>query len=356
MKLSLANIIEAHSTARIQPALGIAPTTVSAVVCKGPGGNPYIGCGAGCPHACPFGFPCTTSADCLSGSCTGGYCDVGSPTKLVTPGKPAAPAAPATTAPTTTGNSGSGTWSLPDFSAGNLSPLKIKLDSYGQNNRAVVPDPAGTGKKVLRIFYPAHSYNPSGSPRGGTGFYGVPVDLSKAKEATFQFQIYFPAGFNFVKGGKLPGLYGGREGCSGGDPALDCFSTRFMFRTKGAGEIYLYVHDSWQATDFCKVPPLTVCNGVYGNSMGRGSFAYTPGKWQTLMQRIVLNDPGQQNGRVQVWSNGKLVIDYQKVMWRNKGFSFIGIDFETFFGGSDRGWATPTDQYVYFKGMSLSWA
>ena len=74
------------------------------------------------------------------------------------------------------------------------------------------------------------------------------------------------------------------------------------------------------------------------------------------MQRIVLNDPGKTNGRVQVWSNGKLVIDFNKVMWRDRKFGFVGIDFETFFGGSDRSWSTPTDQYVYFKGMSLSWA
>ncbi|KAJ3051238.1 hypothetical protein HK097_007777 [Rhizophlyctis rosea] len=328
-------------------ALSITPQSVSAAAaCKD------LGCGAGCPHACPFGFPCSTAADCLSGSCSGGYCDIGSPTKLGAVNKPAAPAAQ----PTTTGTSGSGTWGLPDFSAGSLAPLKIKKDSYGQNNRAIVSDPAGTGKKVLRIFYPARSYNPSGSPRGGTGFYGVPVDISKAKEATFQFQIYFPAGFNFVKGGKLPGLYGGREGCSGGDPAKDCFSTRFMFRKSGSAEIYLYVQDKKQDPGFCKVPPLSVCNGVYGNSIGRGAFTYTPGKWQTLMQRIVLNDPGKTNGRVQVWSNGKLVIDFNKVMWRDKPFGFVGIDFETFFGGSDRSWATPTDQYVYFKGMSLSWA
>jgi hypothetical protein len=42
------------------------------------------------------------------------------------------------------------------------------------------------------------------------------------------YKIFFPSDFDFVKGGKLPGLFGGRPGCSGGDAGKDCFSTRFM--------------------------------------------------------------------------------------------------------------------------------
>ncbi|KAF8823747.1 hypothetical protein HHX47_DHR9000532 [Lentinula edodes] len=42
-----------------------------------------------------------------------------------------------------------------------------------------------------------------------------------------------------LMGGKLPGLYGGRQGCSGGDAAVDCFSTRPMWRKDGQGELYV---------------------------------------------------------------------------------------------------------------------
>ena len=61
----------------------------------------------------------------------------------------------------------------------------------------------------VRAHYPAGSYNPSGSPRGGFSFYApgpASVDLSTAKEATFSYSVLFPEGFAFVKGGKLPGL------------------------------------------------------------------------------------------------------------------------------------------------------
>ena len=61
----------------------------------------------------------------------------------------------------------------------------------------------------MQAHYPQGSYNPSGSPRGGFSFYAPGpenVDLSTAKEATFSYSVYFGDGFQFVKGGKLPGF------------------------------------------------------------------------------------------------------------------------------------------------------
>jgi hypothetical protein len=34
-------------------------------------------------------------------------------------------------------------------------------------------------------------------------------------------------------------------------------------------------------------------------------------------------------------------------------FGFTGIFFSTFFGGHDPSWATPTDQYIWFKDFAL---
>ncbi|TPX60718.1 hypothetical protein PhCBS80983_g01620 [Powellomyces hirtus] len=297
-----------------------------------------IGCGAGCQYACPFGFPCNAPSDCLSGACSAGFCDTGKGKSSQKSSKPS-----------------SSSWEMTTFHDG-LEPINIVKTSYGEDNREIVPDPAGSGDKVLRVTYPAGSYNPSGKPRGGTGFYAQPVDLSHATAVSFEVQMFFPKGFDFVKGGKLPGLYGGRMSCSGGDPAKDCFSTRYMFRKKGAGEIYLYVNADDQVDAFCEIPPLTVCNGAYGNSIGRGAFTFKTGVWQSLLQRITLNTPGKNNGRVQVFHNGVEVIDFDQVSWRDSSsVTFEGIEFETFFGGADSSWATPRDQFIYFKGMSMHW-
>ena len=92
---------------------------------------------------------------------------------------------------------------------------------------------------MLQLFYPKDSINPARFPQGGSEFYASPLDITQARSVTLEYNVFFPGDFEWVKGGKLPGLYGGRTGCSGGDPALDCFSTRLMWRTGGVGELYL---------------------------------------------------------------------------------------------------------------------
>jgi hypothetical protein len=92
---------------------------------------------------------------------------------------------------------------------------------------------------MLQLIYPSGSVNPANRPQGGAEFYAAPLDISQASNVTLEYAVYFPEDFDWVKGGKLPGLFGGHESCSGGDDALDCFSTRLMWRAKGAGELYL---------------------------------------------------------------------------------------------------------------------
>lgn len=73
---------------------------------------------------------------------------------------------------------------------------------------------APDGEYSMEAYYPAGSYNFDNSPQGGFSFYApgpANVDLTTAKEATFGYTTYFPAGYQFVKGGKLPGLCEGHR-------------------------------------------------------------------------------------------------------------------------------------------------
>ncbi|TPX66842.1 hypothetical protein SpCBS45565_g04162 [Spizellomyces sp. 'palustris'] len=251
-------------------------------------------------------------------------------------------------------------WFSPDFGGNWANSWNFVKDSYGKQNRGAVVDPTGGSKDlVLEITYPAGSRNPGGKIVGGTGFYAKPIDLSNAKSVSLSYQVLFPKGFNFVKGGKLPGLYGGHPSCSGGNKALDCFSTRFMFRTSGLGEIYLYVDRNLQDSSFCKVKPVTLCNPTYGASMGRGAYHFTPGSWTAVSQTVVLNSftngKPNQDGKVTVYANGKKVIEFTKAVFTpDPKIGFEGLDFETFFGGNDNSWATPTTQRAYFKEFVIS--
>ncbi|KAI0355136.1 hypothetical protein OH77DRAFT_1403497 [Trametes cingulata] len=223
---------------------------------------------------------------------------------------------------------------------------------------------APDGKKSMKAHFPAGSYTFTHTPQGGVSFYApgpASVDLTTAKEATFGYSVYFPSGFKFVKGGKLPGLYGGDSddeavSCSGGRRDDGCFSARLMWRTNGAGELYTYLPPDYDANQaVCDIPPFSTCNDVYGASVGRGAFTWKTGGRTTMSQRVRLNDPGKENGELELFVNGKSVVNVGGLVLRDSSSGRIrGIQMQTFFGGSDSSWASPVDQDIYFSDFSVA--
>ena len=63
---------------------------------------------------------------------------------------------------------------------------------------------------------------------GGSGFYWQLSDggHDERTSLTIKYDVFFNGTFEFVKGGKLPGMYGGKMGCGGGVDAAEqgCFS------------------------------------------------------------------------------------------------------------------------------------
>jgi hypothetical protein len=120
----------------------------------------------------------------------------------------------------------------------------------GPQNLAFVDDPfpgkpapgvanTPTSGPVMQVTYTEGSFS---HDTGGAQFYSLwnTTDGSNFNSMMVQYEVAFDSGFDWVKGGKLPGLRGGLNstGCSGGNKAdgLDCFSSRLMWRTNGAGE------------------------------------------------------------------------------------------------------------------------
>jgi hypothetical protein len=119
----------------------------------------------------------------------------------------------------------------------------------GLDNLAFVNDPfpdkpvpvssVNTTGPVLQATYPAGAFSSNNS---GAQWYNLwnTSDGSTFGTMLVTYEVAFDTGFNWVKGGKLPGLRGGLNstGCSGGNEAngQDCFSTRVMWRQNGAGE------------------------------------------------------------------------------------------------------------------------
>ncbi|KAI9256651.1 hypothetical protein BDA99DRAFT_516986 [Phascolomyces articulosus] len=236
------------------------------------------------------------------------------------------------------------------------------------NNHRVVDDPAviipigeeeSRGvEKVLQITYPKGSINPKGTlgPQGGIGFYAEPIVLhEQAKFAIFEYQVYFPKDFDFVLGGKLPGLYGGRpaEICSGGVHTDICFSTRTMWRREGDGELYAYVPEDQQRNDLCEQQGV-FCDATYGYSLGRGAWTFKTGEWIKVKQSLYLNQPGKTNGKIKLSVDGKKVYALKDLLFVSENADpALRIAFHTFFGGSKIEWAATKDEYTYFKDISL---
>ncbi|KAG0352442.1 hypothetical protein BC939DRAFT_481484 [Gamsiella multidivaricata] len=124
----------------------------------------------------------------------------------------------------------------------------------GKNPFDIVADPILKKSKgrVLRSLYPAHSYAYSGDEHAAFTAEPLPKEAfsgPKSRYIRLEYQMLFKPGFNWVLGGKLPGILLGSErgcnaGCSGGGSADNCFSTRMMWRPEGEGELYLYAAKS----------------------------------------------------------------------------------------------------------------
>jgi len=149
---------------------------------------------------------------------------------------------------------------------------------------------------ILQVTYPAGSFS------HGTGGSNLYKPWSTSDGSTFQsmmlsYEVAFDAGFDWVKGGKLPGLRGGpdSQGCSGGreTDGKTCFSTRLMWRKDGAGEgayitnsiiysfyepcpvsVYAYIPNT---SGLCSEKD-TICDPQYGTSISRGAFNFTSGQ------------------------------------------------------------------------------
>ncbi|KAG0288834.1 hypothetical protein BGZ96_007433 [Linnemannia gamsii] len=213
--------------------------------------------------------------------------------------------------------------------------------------------------QVMQINYPKGSYSPKAGPvAGGTSFYAKPFgDETPFDKMMISYDVAFPNGFDWVLGGKLPGIYGGSpHSCSGGNQSTgnNCLTMRLMWRQDGGGEVYAYIPVS-DNSDFCKNPNVQ-CNDQFGKSIGRGVLYFPPGAWTRIDMVMQLNDPaGYNNGVLDVYINGLKYISMNTIPYRSTGMvGFQGLMFSTFFGGNTPNYATPVDTSVFFRNVQLS--
>lgn len=199
----------------------------------------------------------------------------------------------------------------------------------------------------------------------GAAFKATPPGLP-ARTATLSYSVFFPPGFDWVKGGKLPGLCIGANAkdCStGGNWTASGGSFRIMFRAKGQAIGYAYFPlkggnegaYNAQGAEYKAVADASKGNTGHGIwSKKQKAFQLNAGAWNSVSMTVVLNTPGQADGSVSVAVNG-VTRTINGMRWRDAATSRISnVDFVSFFGGGDLSWATPKVTYTLYKNLKFS--
>ena len=195
------------------------------------------------------------------------------------------------------------------------------------------------GNKALSILYPEGEY---GTSETGAQW-KVALDGSH-EHIRLSYRMRFGTGFDFVRGGKLPGLIGGEGNTGGGVPdGTDGWSARMMWRSEGAAVQYVYHPD--QPANYGEDLPWT---------RGGAAASFLPGQWHEVVHEIRINTPGMNDGSITGWFDGKLALEATSMRFRDVDeFAIDGMYFSTFFGGGSSSWSTTKDETILFDDFRI---
>lgn len=170
-----------------------------------------------------------------------------------------------------------------------------------------------------------------------------PVDLGvKLEKLYYGFRFKLSENFEFIKGGKFPGISGGKANGGGRVPTgKDGWSVRMMWDGKGRLVQYVYHPDQ---------------PGKYGDVLfWKPALQIERDKWHTVQTMVQMNTPGKHDGRIASWLNGEVVLDEGEFRFRDvKGLKIKQFNFVSFFGGNGTDWAPNKDEYIYIDDIRLS--
>lgn len=210
--------------------------------------------------------------------------------------------------------------------------------SMGNNLLQVVGGREAYRGKALKLQYPERAFSCKNSK---TCVNWKPKIGGKFRQITYSYKLKLAKNFDFVLGGKLLGVGGGIANTGGHKPnGKDGWSVRVMWNREGKLVQYVYHPDQ---------------PSKYGEAFEWDmSKALQRDKWHTLKTTVTMNTPKQRNGRIQSWLNGRLVLNKNKLRFRNTNQLLIDqFLFSSFYGGSNAKWAPRQNQVAYFDEFVL---
>ncbi len=238
---------------------------------------------------------------------------------------------------------------------GNRGTSEIRgLDGLGRT----WPHRTKVGEGALRAHYPA---NIASGQRSGFIF---TKNFTPSEEAVMEYRIKFDEDFKFCYGGKLPGLggsvsqngampYGGTENRS---VVHSAFSTRLMWRRHENLVVYAYFPERLDSNG-----RLTTRNGRPAK-WGEDIEFFRPverGRWYTIRQYVKMNTPGERDGILEMYVDGKLVLRRTNIEYRLPGqdVKVNAAVMHTYRGGGrdDVRFQSDKSEHIYFDDIKV-WA
>lgn len=208
----------------------------------------------------------------------------------------------------------------------------------GTRQRAHIrPHKHNPKNKYIRITYPQHGV---GATQSGSQFL---VTLPASDTYYLSYRVRFNQGFDFKKGGKLPGLASGAGKYSNGKKPKDGkgWTARLMWIEDGELVPYLY---------YVGMPK----TNRWGEFWKIDSHI-KPNQWHHITQHIRLNTGGQRNGVYSVWLDGQRVTHKTNMLWRYGTYGQIdSFLFSTYHGGASAPWAPRWHSYADFDDFIIS--
>jgi hypothetical protein len=217
-----------------------------------------------------------------------------------------------------------------------------------------------SNESELTVTYQKKEFGSS----AGVNFRAQPPAIFPCRAMTMRYRVFFPSSFDFVKGGKLPGLWGGEPGSGGGDWNNDGYSFRVMFRKGGEAVAYVYMctdQGNYSGDESCKLVKAQGkgfddiahhTNGA-GIDLWRGKgMQFRKNAWNDVELGIVANSPGKADGAVSLKVNGTRC-EFKGMSWSAKRKDVNGLAFASWMGGGSQDYAPKNEQTAKFKDFTL---
>jgi len=186
------------------------------------------------------------------------------------------------------------------------------------------------GTKVMRYIFPEGCVSPSEGGGQWITLLDEPHD-----EVYFSYRIKFKPGFEWVLGGKIPGLRAGPSWPGFGPPPWDNGFVGLLMWKPNHIVFYYYHHDQV---------------GDYGDTEYWDPIIES-GEWYTITIRVVMStvdeEGGNNDGILEGFLNGELARQITGLRLRN--LESVGVDrlyVTSFFGGDTEDWASTRDEWI----------